>query len=532
MAEGASPAKSGGWSDERSAAGGRNPWLIVGIVSLATFMEVLDSSIANVSLRNIAGSLSASYDQATWVLTSYLIANAIIIPISGWLSDVIGRKRYYMISVAMFTLSSLACGLAPNLTTLILARIIQGIGGGGLAPSEQSILADTFPPEKRGQAFAAYAIVVVVGPVLGPTLGGYITDNSSWHWIFLINVPIGIAALLLVQTFVHEPEILEKERAEKLKGGLKVDYIGFAFVALGLGCLEYTLDRGERDDWFASPTITITAITCALSLIGLVVWELNHKDPIVNLKLLKNRNFSITIFVMATTGLILFGSTALIPQLLQEVLGYTATDAGMALTAGGVATIVVMPIVGMLTGRFDTRFFLVPALIVSAAALWHLSTLNAEISFWDAAVARLFQAIALPFLFVPINTAAYIGLKPDQTNQASALLNVSRNIGGTIGISWAQTLLANQQQFHQSRLVEQLSPLNPDFNNAVIQLGAAAGGGDPQMVGNGILYQQVVEQASMLAFLDVFRALAIFVAVIVPFALFLKGGKPPAGAGH
>jgi MFS transporter, DHA2 family, multidrug resistance protein len=519
-----------GWTDERSAAGGRNPWLIVGVVSLATFMEVLDTSIANVSLRNIAGGLSASYDQATWVLTSYLISNAIVIPISGWLADVIGRKRYYMISVGLFAASSLLCGLAPNLTVLILARILQGIGGGGLAPSEQSILADTFPPEKRGQAFAAYAIVVVVGPVLGPTLGGYITDNASWHWIFLINVPIGIASLFLVQAFVAEPEILDKERKERLKGGLRVDYVGFALVAIGLGCLEYTLDRGEREDWLSSPVIATTAALCVLSLVGLVVWELNRKDPIVNLRLLGNRNFAITIFVMGTTGLILFGSTQLIPQMLQEVLGYTATDAGLALTAGGIATVVVMPVVGMLTGKFDTRFFLVPALMVSAAALWHLSTLNGEISFWDAAVARLFQAVALPFLFVPINTAAYIGLKPSQTNQASALLNVSRNIGGSIGISWAQTLLANQQQFHQSRLVEQVSPLNPDYNSTLAQLGAT-GGGDPTS-GLGILYQQLTEQASMLAFLDVFRALAIFVAIITPIALFLKGGKPPAGAGH
>jgi MFS transporter, DHA2 family, multidrug resistance protein len=519
-----------GWTDERSAAGGRNPWLIVGVVSLATFMEVLDTSIANVSLRNIAGGLSASYDQATWVLTSYLISNAIVIPISGWLADVIGRKRYYMISVGLFAASSLLCGLAPNLTILIIARILQGIGGGGLAPSEQSILADTFPPEKRGQAFAAYAIVVVVGPVLGPTLGGYITDNASWHWIFLINVPIGIISLLLVHAFVHEPEVLKKERKERLKGGLRVDYIGFALVAIGLGCLEYTLDRGEREDWLSSPVIATTAALCVLSLVGLVVWELNRKDPIVNLRLMGNRNFAITIFVMGTTGLILFGSTQLIPQMLQEVLGYTATDAGLALTAGGIATVVVMPIVGALTGKFDTRFFLVPALMVSAAALWHLSTLNGEISFWDAAVARLFQAVALPFLFVPINTAAYIGLKPSQTNQASALLNVSRNIGGSIGISWAQTLLANQQQFHQARLVEQVSPLDPDYNSTLGQLGSV-GGGDP-MAGLGILYQQLTEQASMLAFLDVFRALAIFVAIITPIALFLKGGKPPAGAGH
>lgn len=522
-----------GWSDARSAAGKANPWLIVGVVSLATFMEVLDTSIANVSLREIAGGLSASYDQATWVLTTYLISNAIVIPISGWLSDTIGRKRYYMMSVALFTGSSLLCGLAPNLSMLIFARILQGIGGGGLAPSEQSILADSFPPAKRGQAFAAYAIVVVVGPVLGPTLGGYITDNASWHWIFLINVPVGIISLLLVQSFIVEPKVLQQERKKRLKKGIKVDALGFAFVALGLGCLEFTLDRGEREDWFGSPMIVTTAIVSAVSLILLVVWELNRKDPIVNLRLMGNRNFTITLFIMGTTGLILFGSTQIIPQLLQEVLGYTATDAGLALTAGGFATIVVMPLVGALTGKFDTRFFLVPALVVTSAALFHLSSLNGEISFWDAALARLFQAVALPFLFVPINTAAFIGLKPDQTNQASALLNVFRNLGGSFGIAWAQSLLADRQQFHQSRLVEGLNPLNPEYNSALAAAQAtASSGSDPQLTGLSVLYQQVQQQASMLAFIDVFHALAIFVAIVVPLAFFLKGGKPPAGAGH
>ena len=429
------------WTDERSAAGKRNPWLIVGVISLATFMEVLDVSIANVSLNHIAGSLSVSQDEATWVLTSYLISNAIIIPISGWLADVIGRKRYYMASVALFTASSLLCGFAPNLPTLIFARILQGIGGGGLAPSEQSFLADTFPPAKRGQAFAAYAIVVVCGPVLGPTLGGYITDNISWHWIFLINVPVGIISLLLVHTFVCEPPILEKERKQRLKGGLRVDYIGFALIVLSLGCLELTLDRGEREDWFSSPWITAAAATSVLATVGLIVWELNRKDPIVNLRLFANRNFAITVLFMLTAGLILFGTTQLIPQMLQQVLGYTATDAGLALTTGGVATIVVMPFVGMLTGKVDTRLLLFPALIVQGLALWNLSHFNALISFGDAAQGRLFQAMALPFLFVPINAAAYVGLPQGQTNQASALLNVARNLGGSLGISVAQTML-------------------------------------------------------------------------------------------
>ena len=320
-----------GWSPSRSAAGAYSPWLIVAIISIPTFMEVLDTSIANVALDHIAGGLSISADQATWVLTSYLVANAIVIPISGWLSDAIGRKRYFLFSILLFTLSSLMCGLAPNLTTLVIARVLQGVGGGGLAPVEQSILADTFPPRQRGMAFAAFAIVVVVGPVLGPTLGGYITEFASWHWVFLINVPVGIAAWVAVEFFVDEPEQVKKDRAAKFTNGrIRIDYIGVLLVALGLGFLEITMDRGLREDWFASPFIVATAIISGVSLIALVIWELNHDDPVVDLRLMKNLNFSLTLVVMAITGLILFGTTQLIPQMLQQVLGYSSLDAGLA----------------------------------------------------------------------------------------------------------------------------------------------------------------------------------------------------------
>ena len=526
-------AKSGGWTDERSAAGKRNPWAIVGVISIATFMEVLDTSIANVSLTNIAGGLSVSLDQSTWILTSYLVSNAIVIPISGWLSDVIGRKRYYMISVALFTAASLLCGLAPNIDVLLIARVLQGIGGGGLAPSEQSILADTFSPGQRGKAFAAYGIVVVVGPVLGPTLGGYITDNISWHWIFLINVPVGIASLALVQTFVTEPEVLKRERKQKLAKGLKVDWVGFLLVAIGLGCLSLTLDRGEREDWFASSFILTTTALSVTALVALVFWEFNQKEPIVNLKLLRSRNFSIALFVMLTTGLILFGTTQLIPQLLQQVLGYSATDAGLALTAGGVVTIMAMPLVGTLAGRIDTRFLLFPALCVTAASLYHLSHLNAEISFADAAWARAFQALALPFLFVPINTVAFVGLPADQTNQGSALLNVARNLGGTFGISWAQTIIAQRQQVHQSQLVEGLNPLNPEYSLGLGRIGDLVGTAtDSTMTQLGILYGQVQKQASVLAFLDTFHVLMIFVICVAPLTLLLRPPKPGESSGE
>lgn len=519
------------WNPSRSAAGAYNPWLIVALISVPTFMEVLDTSIANVALDHIAGGLSVSNDQATWVLTSYLVANAIIIPISGWLTTAIGRKRYFLLSIALFAGASLLCGLAPNLTTLVIARVLQGIGGGGLAPVEQSMIADTFPPEKRGLAFAAFAITIVVGPVLGPTLGGYITEHASWHWVFLINVPIGIAAFFAAQLFVDEPEAVQQDRAAKLKGGLRIDYIGVALVALGLGFFELTLDRGEREDWFSSPLIIATAAISAVSIIALVIWELNHDDPVVDLKLLKNRNFSLTLLVMGITGLILFGTTQLIPQMLQQVFGYTSFDAGLALTLGGLATLVAVPFAGMLTGKVDVRILLGGALLVQAAALWHLSHFTADISFADAAIARTFQAVALPFLFVPINAVAYIGLKQSQTPQASALLNVARNLGGSIGISSAQTMLSGAVQRHQAELVQPLNPLNPTYNDWLAKAqGAFAGQGDPTTTPLAVLYGQVQRQAAMLGFLDVFRSLMIVVLVVTPAVLLMRSGKTAGGA--
>ncbi|MFM9827937.1 MAG: DHA2 family efflux MFS transporter permease subunit [Sphingomonas sp.] len=518
-----------GWTPERSAAGRNNPWLVVAIISLPTFMEVLDTSIANVSLDNIAGGLSISVDQATWVLTSYLVANAIIIPISGWLSDAIGRKRYFLISIALFTLSSLMCGLAPNLTTLVIARILQGIGGGGLAPVEQSMLADTFPPKQRGMAFAAYAIVVVVGPVLGPSLGGYITETWSWHWVFLINVPVGIAAWFLADIFVDEPQVLKDDRKALLKRGLRIDYIGVALVALGLGLFEFTLDRGEREDWFASNLIFATAIISATSLVALYFWESRHKDPVVDVSLLRNRNFSLTLLVMGTTGMILYGTTALIPQMLQQVVGYSALDAGMALTYAGVATLIMVPVAGRLSGMVDVRYLLFPALVVQALALWNMSHLSADLSFTDAAVARLFQAAALPFLFIPINAIAYAGLPQNKTAQASSLLNVARNLGGTIGISASQTLLSSYRQVRQSTTVEGLNPGNPAYNDWVDQASHTLGTMPGDQTTLAVIYGQAQRQISMLAFLDVFRTLMVVILCIAPVVFLMRPGKGGSG---
>jgi DHA2 family multidrug resistance protein len=529
-----SSAGQGGWDSSRSAAGKYNPWLIVAIISLPTFMEVLDTSIANVSLDHIAGGLSITTDQATWVLTSYLVANAIVIPISGWLSDAIGRKRYFLISIALFTISSLICGMAPNLSTLVIARVLQGIGGGGLAPVEQSMLIDSFPPEKRGMAIAAFAIVVVVGPVLGPTLGGWITETSSWHWVFLINVPVGIAAWFLTEIFVDEPEQVKADRQRKIAGGLRIDYVGVILVALALGLFELTLDRGEREDWFASGFIVFTALTSFLSFVGLIFWELRQKDPVVDLRLLANRNFAITLLVMGITGLILFGTTQLIPQMLQQVMGYSSFDAGLALTLGGIATLVAVPFAGRMVGKVDARILLGGALLVQAAALWNMSHFSPDISFADAALGRLYQAMALPFLFVPINAVAYQGLPRDKTAQASSLLNVARNLGGSIGISAAQSMLAGGMQRHQTELVQKLNPLDPNYTDWLAKAqGAFAGLGDPATLPQAILYQQVQRQAAMLGFLDVFRSLMVLILILLPVIIFMRSGKGASGGmGH
>jgi DHA2 family multidrug resistance protein len=523
------------WTAARSVAGERNPWSIVAVVSLATLMVVLDTTIVNVALAHIAGSLSASYDEATWVITTYLIANAVVIPVSGWLADAIGRKRYYMISVALFTGASVLCGLSPDLDMLIIARVLQGVGGGGLAPVEQSMLADTFPPHKRGLAFAAYGLVVVTGPIVGPILGGWITDSFSWHWCFLINLPIGLASLILVSIFVDEPKAVRDRTARMRRAGLRIDYVGIALTALLFGCLELTVDRGQRYDWFASPMITTFAIVGTFALLLLIPWELMQKEPIINLRLFCQRNFAISSLLLLAVGVVLFGTTQFIPQLLQEVLGYPATTAGLALTAGGLVTVVGMPIVGALSGRVDLRYLIGFGMLMQVWAFWQMGHLSTEMAFHDAAFVRAVQAAGLPFLFIPVTTVAYIGLRPEENNQASAMMNVVRNLGGTIGIGLVQTMLARNQQIHQSRLVEGLNPLNPNYvewarhltqavgGNAAAGSGAVAGGPAAE-----ILYRQVQQQAAMLSYVDVFYLLMIIVACAIPLVFLMR--KNQAGA--
>lgn len=530
-------ASAGGWSPERSAAGGHNPYLIAFVVSIATFMEVLDTTIANVALRHIAGGLAVGLDESTYVITSYLVANAVVLSISGWLSTVLGRKRFYMMCVATFTVASLLCGFAWNLQSLVLFRILQGLGGGGMATSEQAILADSFPPQKRGQAFAIYGVAVVVAPVVGPTLGGWITDTYSWHWVFLINVPMGLLSLLLVGTLVKEPSSAEEERVELLSKGLRVDYVGFILIAIGLGALEFVLDEGQRNDWFGSNMILWFALLAAFCLLALIPWELSRDDPIVDIRLLGTRQFGACALVMLGTFAVLISTTQLLPQLLQTEVGYTAMLAGMALSPGGIATMMLMPVAGRLVSVVQPKYLIMFGAAVAALSMWHMTGLTGDISYGYAALARIYLAIGLPFLFLPVTTASYDGVPPEKTNQASALINVARNIGGSIGVAVAQTLLAQRQQFHQSRLIEHAAPSDLGYQQIIDQMTRyfqAQGSNASDAASQAVAWvgKTLQQQVDFLAYIDVFWSLAIIAALLIPIAATLRSidlGAPARG---
>jgi DHA2 family multidrug resistance protein len=513
-------------------------WLIAPVVALAAFMEVLDISIANVALRHIAGDLSAGQDESTWVLTSYLITNAIVLPVSGWLSIVLGRRRFFLGCIAGFSISSLLCGLAPNLGSLILFRALQGLTGGGLQPAAQAILSDAAPPEKRGMAFAVYGMAVVFAPAIGPTLGGWITDHSSWRWVFLINVPVGVVLMFLTVALVADPPDLVAERLRRLREGIRIDYVGFGLLALGLGALQLVLDRGQQDDWFSSSLITTFAIASGVGLVFFVVWELYQSDPIVDLRLLGQRNFAIANVLMLMLGFILFGSTVLIPQLVQTLFGYTATDAGLVISPAGFAIMMVLPIVGRLVSVVDTRILIAIGLVICSAALYHLSNFSLAADYQAFMWARIYQTIGLGFLFIPINTVAFHSLPRAKTSLASAIINLSRNIGGAFGISLVTTMLARESQRHQNHLVEHVASADPAYQawlahltDLLQQKGHAAG--EALAMAEAIVYRVVQHHAIMLAYLDDFRLLAIVFFALIPLVFFLRGsGKggsaPPA----
>ncbi|MDE3104505.1 MAG: DHA2 family efflux MFS transporter permease subunit [Acidobacteriota bacterium] len=523
-----------------------NPWIVAMTVTLATFMEVLDSSIANVSLPHIAGGLGATQDEATWVLTAYLVANAIILPAGAYMTTFIGRKKFYMICVALFGISSALCGFAPSLPLLVFFRVLQGIGGGGLAPSEQAILADTFPPEKRGQAFAMYGLAVVVAPAIGPTLGGYITDNFDWRWIFFLNVPICLISLFLTSRIVEDPPWVEKQVKESQKGGIKLDFLGFGLLAATFGSLEFVLDKGQEDDWFSSPLIVFFTVLMVVAFVIMIWWELrqlrtNHR-PILNLTLFDRRNFSISFLLMFVLGFTLYGTTILIPQFVQTLLGYTAELAGMVLSPAGLMMMAMMPVVGFLVGKVDPRKLIAYGFTMLTLSLVTMHTMNLDISYGRLVFLRCFQASGLAFLFIPINTIAYIGVKQSENNDVSGLTNLARNIGGSCGTAFVATFLTRRSAAHETNMIRNLTSGDPAFVNQVSRLKGVFGGhgGGNPMVGPGShaaqawIYGQLHRQAGMLAYLDIIQYLSIFCACMLPLLLLIP--RPPkhisAGAGH
>ncbi|MGB6944052.1 MAG: DHA2 family efflux MFS transporter permease subunit [Bryobacteraceae bacterium] len=509
-----------------------NPWVIAGTVMLATFMEVLDTSVANVALPHIAGSLSSSVDEATWVLTAYLVANAVVLPLSGWFSTLFGRKRFYMACVLLFTASSAMCGLAPSLPMLILFRVLQGLGGGALQPVSQAILRETFPREKQGMAMAVYGMGVVFAPVVGPTLGGWITDNYTWRWIFLINVPVGICSLLLTSLLIFDPPYLFRKT---LRDGLKIDYVGLGLLATGLGSLEIMLDEGQRNDWFSSHGIVAAAIIAAIGLIGVVVWELRQKEPVVDFRLLKDRTFAISTASMFVLGFVLYGSTMALPLFLQTLLGYTAMQSGLALSPGGLMIMIMMPIVGILLSKVEARWLIIVGLIVSALGLFQMSHWNTQINFGHAVSARVVQSLGLAFLFVPINTVAFSFIAKAKTGYATGLINLARNIGGSSGIAICTTLIARREQFHRQRLVEHLSPLDLSYQSALASAKQmfVTRGADPAQAAaqaHGLIYNMVQQQAAMLSFNEVFWVLGVAFLAVIPLMFLMKKTGPVKGA--
>jgi len=527
-----------------------NPWIVAMTVTLATFMEVLDSSIANVALPHIAGGLGATQDEATWVLTAYLVANAIILPAGAYMTTFIGRKKFYMICVALFGISSALCGLAPTLPLLVFCRVLQGIGGGGLAPSEQAILADTFPPEKRGQAFAMYGLAVVCAPAIGPTLGGYITDNFDWRWIFFLNVPICLLSLFLTSRIVEDPPWVAKEVKANKKGGMKLDFAGFALVAMTFGSLEFILDKGQEDDWLASHVIAFFIGLMVVAFVGLIWWELRQlkqgKKPLLNLTLFTRRQFAISFTLMFVLGFSLYATTILIPQFVQTLLGYTAELAGLVLSPAGLMMMCMMPVVGFLSGKVDPRKLIGYGFLMLTLSLFWMGNLNLQLSYPQLVFMRIFQASGLAFLFIPINTIAYIGVKQTESNDVSGLTNLARNIGGSCGTAFMATMLIRRTAAHENNMVRNLNSGNPGYTSQMMALarsfkagnGTGPAGGGPSVgamhQAQGFIYNQLHRQAGTLAYVDIIHYLMIFCACMLPVLFFIP--KPPKnasmGAGH
>ena len=518
-----------------------NPWVVALTVTLATFMELLDTSIANVSLPYIAGGLGRSFDEVTWILTTYLVANAVVLPMSAWLSRVFGRKNYYMACVMLFTITSFFCGIAPTLGFMLMARVLQGIGGGGLAPVEQAILVDTFPPAKRATAFALYTVAIVTAPAIGPVLGGWITDNYNWRWVFLINIPIGILSLFLTNRFVHDPPSFAEERksVRSVNGKLRVDGVGIALIGLGSAALEVLLDRGQIDDWFGS-TFICWMFAIGVTCLGVAIfWEWNHPDPVIELRLLKVRNFAISNVFYFVFGFGLFASTTMIPQMLQSLYGYRAIDAGLVLGPGAFVITLLAPVGAQLVQRgiIHPRILLFGAVMVVGISFIHYSHFNLATDYGHYALARALQGLGYAFFFVPLSVLSYSQLRPDQNNKASSLTNFFRNWGGSFGIAFVTTMSERRQNFHQVRVGSNLTPSSPFLQQAVQQTAAylqshGFSHADALNAAYARYYDQLGAQTRLLAFMDCFHIIGLITLIAAPLVLLTKnfklGGKAPA----
>jgi DHA2 family multidrug resistance protein len=510
-----------------------NPWIIAATVAMAAFMEVLDTSIANVALPHIAGSLGASQDESTWVLTAYLVSNAVVLPMGGWAASVIGRKKFFLLCIVIFTVSSFLCGIAPSLPLLLLFRVMQGAGGGGLQPMAQAIMADSFEPAQRGLAFSLYGLVAVLAPSIGPTLGGWITDNYSWHWIFYINIPVGILAFFLTQRLVEDPPWSKPDR----KNLFKLDYVGLSLLAIAMGALQIGLDKGEEKDWFGSHFIVTCALAFAISFLALIVWEWRAKDPLMDLRLFKQSNFAVCCFLMLLTGGLLNATTVLQPQFLQAQLGYTATLAGLSLSGGGLVLIFLMPMAGQAVGRFPARNIIAFGFIIFSIAYFMSATfINLGLSFKTSSWLRVVQVAPIPFVFISVTTAAYFGLPREKSNQISGLINFVRNIGGSILISLTNAAVTERGMFHQNQLLKYLTPSSANFQQRVDSLTSvfttSAGGGNANLLAQGSIYNQLQQQSQTLAYVDVFYILCGASILMIPTAFLLKKNRPGAGSGE
>ncbi|MGW8320286.1 MAG: DHA2 family efflux MFS transporter permease subunit [Thermodesulfobacteriota bacterium] len=507
---------------------GPNKWLVAFAVMIPTFIEILDMTVVNVSLNHIQGDLSAGLDEVTWVLTSYLVSNAIVIPMSGWLASLIGRRRYLLLSIGLFTASSFACGSATSLGMLVVFRVFQGIGGGGLQPLSNAILLETFPQEEHGTAMAIFGMGIVLAPIVGPVLGGWITDNWTWRWIFYINVPIGALSLALTQLFIHDPPYLRKK-------GRRIDYWGIGFLVVGLGCLQIVLDKGERLDWFASPFIQRLSLISASALILFVVTELRKSEPVVDLSVFRQRSFAAGNLIMFLGFFAFFASIVLLPIYVQKLMGYNAWWAGWVLAPGGVASFMMMPLAARLMKKMDARKILFAGLAINAYSLHLMSRFSLSADFGSIVWPRFVQGIGLALFFVPVATLTVGRIPKEKMGNASAVFNLVRNLGGSFGVSVMTTQLARRAQFHHFRLTEHLTPYDPQFQEAIPRMmgwldsqsgmGQASGPG-PAL---GLLYGELNRQASMLAFNDAFFLDSLFFVVAFLLVLLIRKGKPNAG---